>query len=152
MRRARQRSVAARSVDQDHFGDILGHSIGGFETGELLFLAGTGEGLAVTHIGHDGQGQVLAVSGHPCRAIGEEAFHRALAQVQINDGNLFASIQKTGGNMDGQSGLARSAFFIADDDDQRLRHDESRFQDEGDSSARASPFEAESRSLCSNRQ
>src|SRR5690606_24858304 len=63
-----------------------------------------------------------AVGLGPGGAVGEETLQRALAQVQVDDGDLATGMKKAGRDVNGQGGLARPALFIADDDDLRLRH------------------------------
>ena len=56
-------------------------------------------------------------------AVLEEALHRALAQVQIDDRHRAPGVQQAGHDVDGQGGLARPALFVADHDDTGLAHD-----------------------------
>ncbi len=136
VRGARQGRVAAGGVDQDDVRDGLRLGIGGLELRQLLDLVSLGQGLAVAHVRHEGQRQVVTVGRRPGGAVREEALHRPLAQVQINNCNLAARVQQAGDDVDGQGGLAGPALFIADDDDLRLRHVGPRCFDGRDSSRR----------------
>ncbi|MNN37728.1 hypothetical protein D3C81_1516900 [compost metagenome] len=141
MRGARQGRVAAGRVDQDDVRHALRLGIGGVKARQLLGLVGLGQGLAVAHVRHDRHGQGLFVGRRPRPTVGEEALHRPLTQVQVDDGDLLARVQQAGDDVNGQGGLARPALFIADDDDLRLRHDESRCFDGRDSTVRSPPLD-----------
>jgi hypothetical protein len=88
-----------------------GHRL--FEALQLLLGPGAREGLAVLaqRLLH-GLGQDGVVGREPSLAVGEETTDGALAQIEIDDGDLRAAVQQGRRQVDGDSGLARPAFSL----------------------------------------
>ncbi len=118
MRHLRQARVRARTVDQDEIGPRLERGHCGGEPvviGILARLEGVGVDFGKVHVGRSGQ--VERLRGKKPGPVVGVAPHRSLPQVEVQRADPMAHSREGGRDVHGHGGFARTALFIADDDD-----------------------------------
>ena len=118
MRKARQESVAAGRIDNDHIADRRKALQRVFKTARFLgfglIQASMRTRIHADHIRHREAG---ACRLNPPIAVLEVAGERALAHIQVDRADPFALAQQGNTKMHRDGRLARTAFLIADRDD-----------------------------------